>query len=184
MIEQRSRSRHEHARGGAGQHPRRRRGAKVAFDASRAPNAAFAPPARKRPATAGTTQKRGRVGAAQQASRTRPLSQGFVCRRRPTLPHPTGCSTIGAGGLSFRVRKGTGRTPLRQHHRHHNQLFTKNINSSLRTSTLRLRTLQPPPAAHTGPVEPGVVVCSGSHSGCEHEKPERTTHTHFVWVWF
>ena len=33
------------------------------------------------------------------------------CRRRPTLPHPTGCSTIGAGGLSYRVRDGTGRTP-------------------------------------------------------------------------
>ena len=30
-----------------------------------------------------------------------------VCRRRcPTLPHPGGCSTIGAGSLSFRVRKG------------------------------------------------------------------------------
>ena len=27
-------------------------------------------------------------------------------RRCPTLPHPGGCSTIGAGSLSFRVRKG------------------------------------------------------------------------------
>ena len=37
-----------------------------------------------------------------------------VCRRRcPTLPHPGGCSTIGAGSLSFRVRKGkrSGRVP-------------------------------------------------------------------------
>ena len=33
------------------------------------------------------------------------------CRRRPTLPHPNECSTIGAGGLSFRVRDGTGRFP-------------------------------------------------------------------------
>ena len=33
------------------------------------------------------------------------------CRRRPTLPHPPRCSTIGAGRLSFRVRKGTGRDP-------------------------------------------------------------------------
>ena len=32
-------------------------------------------------------------------------------RRRPTLPHPPGCSTIGAVGLSFRVRDGTGRFP-------------------------------------------------------------------------
>ena len=36
--------------------------------------------------------------------------RGLVCRRCPTLPHPTGCSTIGAGELSFRVRYGTGRT--------------------------------------------------------------------------
>src|SRR6478672_7091930 len=32
-------------------------------------------------------------------------------RRCPTLPHPPGCSTIGAVGLSFRVRDGTGRFP-------------------------------------------------------------------------
>src|SRR5699024_6768214 len=30
-------------------------------------------------------------------------------RRRPTLPHPPECSTIGAIELSFRVRNGTGR---------------------------------------------------------------------------
>src|SRR6185312_7220525 len=34
-----------------------------------------------------------------------------VVRRRPTLPHPPECSTIGAVGLSFRVRYGTGRFP-------------------------------------------------------------------------
>ena len=38
----------------------------------------------------------------------RPL---MVVRRRPTLPHSSGCSTIGAVGLSFRVRDGTGRFP-------------------------------------------------------------------------
>ena len=32
-------------------------------------------------------------------------------RRCPTLPHPTECSTIGAEGLSFRVRNGAGRFP-------------------------------------------------------------------------
>ena len=30
-------------------------------------------------------------------------------RRRATLPHPLGCSTIAVPGLSFRVRNGTGR---------------------------------------------------------------------------
>jgi hypothetical protein len=39
-----------------------------------------------------------------------PLWWGCV-RRCPTLPHPGGCSTIGAGGLSFRVRDGSGRFP-------------------------------------------------------------------------
>src|SRR4051812_14899575 len=33
-------------------------------------------------------------------------------RRRPTLPHRSQCSTIGAEGLSFRVRNGTGRFPF------------------------------------------------------------------------
>ena len=36
---------------------------------------------------------------------------GQVVRRCPTLPHPPECSTIGAVGLSFRVRYGTGRFP-------------------------------------------------------------------------
>src|SRR6476619_3532065 len=37
--------------------------------------------------------------------------QQFV-RRRPTLPHRSQCSTIGAEGLSFRVRNGAGRFPF------------------------------------------------------------------------
>src|SRR3954469_15444970 len=46
-----------------------------------------------------------------------PLTPGWAIlfgwvRRRPTLPHPPGCSTIGAGGLSFRVRDETGRFPF------------------------------------------------------------------------
>ncbi len=32
-----------------------------------------------------------------------------VVRRRATLPHPVGCSTIAVPGLSYRVRNGTGR---------------------------------------------------------------------------
>ena len=41
-------------------------------------------------------------------SSTPPLPMKDV-RRRPTLPHPPECSTIGAIELSFRVRNGTGR---------------------------------------------------------------------------
>ena len=33
-------------------------------------------------------------------------------RRCPTLPHSLPCSTIGAGGLNFRVRDGTGCFPF------------------------------------------------------------------------
>jgi hypothetical protein len=39
------------------------------------------------------------------------LDRVMLFRRCPTLPHPPGCSTIGAVGLSFRVRNGTGRFP-------------------------------------------------------------------------
>ena len=38
--------------------------------------------------------------------------------QRPTLPHPPRCSTISANGLSFRVRKGTGRDPAAINHQH------------------------------------------------------------------
>src|SRR6478735_7248590 len=37
----------------------------------------------------------------------------MVVRRRPTLPQPLGCSTIGAERLNFRVRYGTGCFPFR-----------------------------------------------------------------------
>ena len=37
---------------------------------------------------------------------------GKNVRRRPTLPQPPGCSTIGAERLEFRVRDGTGYFPL------------------------------------------------------------------------
>ena len=44
------------------------------------------------------------------------LSPGGLCpivvRRRPTLPQPLGCSTIGAERLNFRVRDGTGCFPF------------------------------------------------------------------------
>src|SRR3954465_14536072 len=36
----------------------------------------------------------------------------MVVRRRPTLPQPRGCSTIGAERLNFRVRDGTGCFPF------------------------------------------------------------------------
>ena len=48
------------------------------------------------------------AGGPPRGGGPRPL---MVVRRRPTLPHPPGCSTIGAVGLSFRVRDGTGRFP-------------------------------------------------------------------------
>ena len=47
--------------------------------------------------------KRGRLVAA-------PLP--MYVRRRPTLPQPLGCSTIGAERLNFRVRYGTGCFPF------------------------------------------------------------------------
>src|SRR6478735_6627556 len=37
---------------------------------------------------------------------------GKNVRRRPTLPQPLGCSTIGAERLNFRVRDGTGCFPF------------------------------------------------------------------------
>ena len=42
----------------------------------------------------------------------RGLNQWVCARWCPTLPHPGGCSTIGAVRLSFRVRNGSGRLPV------------------------------------------------------------------------
>ena len=42
----------------------------------------------------------------------RGLNQWVCARWCPTLPHPGGCSTIGAVRLSFRVRNGSGRFPV------------------------------------------------------------------------
>src|SRR5690349_15773290 len=47
--------------------------------------------------------------------RKRPASEGLAghkkMRQRPTLPHGFPCSTIGSGGLNFRVRDGNGCDP-------------------------------------------------------------------------
>src|SRR5690606_33735457 len=54
---------------------------------------------------------------ALRAQRPTPIAREGTCtlrgsaRRCPPLPHPLGCSTIGAGGLSFRVRNVAGRFP-------------------------------------------------------------------------
>ena len=50
-------------------------------------------------------------GEAPCVDRKMPPLSGRYVRRCPTLPHPGGCSTIGAERLSFRVRNGTGRFP-------------------------------------------------------------------------
>ena len=53
----------------------------------------------------------GLVGKGEEAPPWWGLLPVLVVRRCPTLPHSLGCSTIGAVGLSFRVRNGTGRFP-------------------------------------------------------------------------
>ena len=71
-------------------------------------------------------------------------------RRRPTLPHPSECSTIGAVGLSFRVRDGTGRFP--------HAITTANLpppHTAVRVETCS-RTYHPPPPDH--PEGDSVVV--------------------------
>ena len=122
----------------------------------------------------------GRTDHVRQGGRTKRGPAGFPagpyivsctlfrveCRRRPTLPHPGECSTIGAGGLSFRVRDGTGRSPLRQHHRQHYSPIPRPH-----------KTGRPGVEHTTPPTHPAnrresgwtMVVCSGSHSGCEQQ---------------
>ena len=62
--------------------------------------------------SAGRTGRRNkRFGDKKWGSRSRMLDGNpqRLMRRRATLPHPVGCSTIAVPGLSFRVRNGTGR---------------------------------------------------------------------------
>lgn len=78
--------------------PPARRGPSSAFDDR---SALIRPPAR----TDSLTSKTERA-----APEGRPFQKSV--RRRPTLPHSRPCSTIGAEGLSFRVRNGAGRFPF------------------------------------------------------------------------
>ena len=72
---------------------------------------------------------------------------GMVVRRRPTLPPRLQGSTIGAVGLSFRVRNGTGRFP-----------YAKTTVTLSRTATpATLTHVNPPPLTGGG----SHVVCAG-----------------------
>ena len=53
--------------------------------------------------------KKGSGGGEHPAGAQHSSTPNEDVRRRPTLPHPPECSTIGAIELSFRVRNGTGR---------------------------------------------------------------------------
>ena len=81
------------------------------------------------------------VGGPRTCVRGPPL--GGVLWRFPTLPHPLGCSTIGAAGLSFQVRNVAGRFP-----------------GAVTTTSL----CRPPPLV--GPPFGGGWVGRGSYSGC------------------
>ena len=48
-------------------------------------------------------------------------------RRRPTLPRPTGRSTIGAEGLNFQVRNGDWVFPRRYGHRNSIEISTNHL---------------------------------------------------------
>src|SRR4051794_37704940 len=89
---------------------------------------------------------------------------GWVFRRCPTLPRPGGRSTIGAGGLSFRVRDGSGRFPSAvatgtPNHPHHKQLWCGVGAQCVDASTLVLLVLPGSPAAVWA------VVCVGQVLG-------------------
>ena len=56
-----------------------------------------------------TPSREQRQAHAKKAGSQRVPRLNECLRRRVTLPHPAGCSTITVPGLSFRVRKGTGR---------------------------------------------------------------------------
>ncbi len=65
--------------------------------------------------TGGTNKCKGRVRdpplqsawIANRKSQNRQSSMKII-RRRPTLPHSSPCSTMGPGGVNFRVRDGNG----------------------------------------------------------------------------
>ena len=78
-------------------------------------------------------------------SRPSAFSHQRVLRRRPTLPHPSECSTIGAVSLSFRVRDGTGRFP--------HAITTANLpppHTAVRVETCSRTYHPPPPTPRTG----------------------------------
>src|SRR5699024_6271606 len=66
------------------------------------------PCVRTGPVSGGAKKGEWRRRTPRRGSAAPPLPSEDV-RRRPTLPHPPECSTIGAIELSFRVRNGTGR---------------------------------------------------------------------------
>ena len=59
------------------------------------------------PARRGKHEPKDKKGGSRSRSSTGTPNERM--RRRATLPHPLECSTIAVPGLSFRVRKGTGR---------------------------------------------------------------------------
>src|SRR5436309_8152771 len=93
-----------------------------------------------------------------------------VSRRRPTLPPRLQGSTIGAGGLNFRVRNGTGCLPsaiateterVREPRGHPDELDSereRSKSSPRPISTGRLNTL---PCLHLRPID--LVVCEGPY---------------------
>ena len=63
-------------------------------------------------------------------------------RQRPTLPHPPECSTIGAVGLSYRVRKGNRAFPQRYDHRNNHTKTVPHHTHRVRGSDT-IQTIQP-----------------------------------------
>ena len=69
-----------------------------------------------------------------------------VCARWcPTLPHPGGCSTIGAVRLSFRVRDGSGRFPVAVT----TETTVRAVRGPLSAAVVRVIRLSGLPADHT-----------------------------------
>ena len=73
----------------------------------------------------------------------RGLNQWVCARWCPTLPHPGGCSTIGAVRLSFRVRNGCRAFPCRYDHR------DDYTGSALTVVWYRYSIIRPQPPTHT-----------------------------------